>query len=329
MALAALAAVLGWFLTSKRAPAPTPKRVSALAIVPPGPALVVTVDVARLRGVALGRTLLGRGLAELGGAACESALAANLDALALALPGDAAPESAAPDALALVGTGRFSGREVTSCAEARVRAAHGEPVRTTIGSFTSVRDRRRTAEVAARDGLLVVSEGLYLRELIDAADTTRADGTPAEHERDELHAELRRVVGQGAPIIATLALPPGWLGRALADPNADLSPLATIRSAAFRANVTRGIDVSGLVACDGAEPCARLERFFVAARSDLSALWPEAAPLLAHLTLTRSGARIDFSAQLSADELTRVSVSAPSSAAPGPSTAPPPSLPAR
>lgn len=318
MAVVAIAALFGWFFTRKQPPARA-HGVNALAIVPPGPALVVSIDVARLRGVSTGRALLGRSLAELGGAPCESALATNVDQLALAMPGDGAPDRAASDALALIGTGHFSGTDVASCAEAHVRAAHGDPVRTPIGSFTSVRDRRKSGEVAARDGLLVVSEGLYLRELIDAADAPRRDGTPAEHERDELHAELRRVVGRGAPIIATLALPPGWLGHTLADPSADLSPLATIRSAAVRVDLADGIDLTGLLACDGNDACARLERFFGNARSDLATLWPEAAPLLAHLTLTRSAARLDFAAHLSSEDVGRLS-STPASSPPTPAT---------
>ena len=48
------------------------------------------------------------------------------DELTLALPGYAAREGAAPDALALIGSGRFSGGDVASCAEARVRSAHGD-----------------------------------------------------------------------------------------------------------------------------------------------------------------------------------------------------------
>jgi hypothetical protein len=311
VALVAVAAALGWYFTNQKRPMPQSKSVDGLAIVPPGPALVVTIDVARLRGMAAGRALLGRSLAELGDAACESTLAANVDELVLAMPGDGVPERTAPDALALIGSGHFRGKDVASCAEARVRAAHGDPVRTPIGSFTSVRDRRKSGEIAARDGLLVVSDGLYLRELIDAADGPRGDGTPAEHERDELHAELRRVVGRGAPIVATLALPPGWLGRTLADPSADLSPLATIRSAAVRANVTGSIDVTGLLACDGSDSCARLERFVGNARSDLATLWPEAVPLLAHLTLTRSAARIDFSARLSPEDVNGLFAPAP------------------
>jgi len=315
LALVAVAAPLGWFCAKGRAIAPQPRVQHALAIVPPGPALVVTLDLARLREQAAGRALLGRSLAGIGNGACESKLAEDVDELALAMPGDAAPERPNPDELALVGTGRFLGRDVASCAEARVSAAHGDPVRTTIGSFTSVRDRKKTGEVAARDGLLVVSDGLYLRELIDAADGTRAEGTPAERARDELHAELRRVVGAGAPIIATLALPPGWLARTLADPSADLSPLATIRSAAVRVNVDTGIDVAGVLACDGIDPCARLERFFGTARSDFSAASPDAAALFGRLALVRHDARIDFTAHLTPDDLQPIAAAAPSATA--------------
>jgi hypothetical protein len=316
VALAVVAAAVVWFFARSPAVERLPS-VHPLAIVPPGPALVVSVDLARLRAARSGQALLGRSLAEIAGGRCESALASDTDELALAMPGDTAQDHASPDALALIGAGRFLGSVVATCAEEHIRARHGDPVRTTIGTFVSVRDRRQAGEIAARDGLLIVSEGLYLRSLIDAADGPRVDGTPAERERDQLHAELRRVVGRGAPIIATLVLPAGWLGHALADPTADLSPLATIRSAALRADVTDALDVTAVVTCDSSEACVRLEHFLGAARTDMAAEWPDAAALLARVTLARTETRLDLTAHWTPEDVRRLTATpAPRASAP-------------
>jgi hypothetical protein len=286
------------------APKPAPA-LRPLAVVPPGPALVVSVDVRRLRATRAGEALLGKSIAELAGKTCESAVFADIDELVLALPGEAAG-AASPGALGLVASGHFAGANVVACAERRVRARGGEPMKTTIGSFASVRDRRHVGEIAARDGLLVVSDGSYLRDLLDAADGHRADGTPAERERDQLHAEFRRVVGRGAPIVATLALPEGWLARTLADPEAELSPLATLRTAALRADVNAEVDVAGVIGCRDADGCERLERFFGAARADLATLLPGSAELLNRLELRRENARLELTARASTAELAKL-----------------------
>lgn len=271
-----------------------------LAIVPPGPAFVLTLDVARLRGAKAGEALVGRGLAELKGDACEKALFYAVDALALAVPAGRKLEQPGSDSLAVIATGRFLASAVADCAERGIRARHAEPVRTTIGTFVSVRSRNRAGEVATRDGLLVLSEGTYLRELLDAAEGRRAEGSPEERERDRLHAELRRVVGKGAPVIASLALPERWLDTALGDPEAARSPLATMRSAALRAELSSDVELAGLVACDGAERCARLERFLSDARSDLGPRWVE------RVALGRKDTRLDVSARLAPDDLAKL-----------------------
>jgi hypothetical protein len=287
---------------SEDAPKPPPE-LRPLAVIPPGPALVVSVDVKRLRATRSGQVLLGKGLAALAGAACESTLAADLDELALAMPAGDALGGLNSDALALVADGRFLGAGVVACAETRIGARGGEPVKTTIGSFTSVRARRHSGEIVARDGLLVVSDGSYLRDLIDAADVKRTDGTPAERERDALHTELRRVVGRGAPIIATLVLPEGWLAHALADPATELSPLARIRTAALRAELTDHVAIAGIIGTESAEASARLERFFDGARTDLTTLFPASTELFARVHFERHDARIDFNATLTDADL--------------------------
>jgi hypothetical protein len=261
---------------------------------------VLTLDLARLRAAKAGVALVGRGLAELKGDACEKTLFYDVDTLALAVPADRKLEQPGSDSFAIIASGRFLGSAVADCAERGIRARQGDPVRTTIGSFSSVRARNRAGEVAARDGLLVLSDGSYLRELLDAAEGHRAEGTPEERERDRLHAELRRAFGLRAPVIASLALPAHWLKTALGDPEAELSPLATIRSAALRADVTSDIDLAGLIACDATERCAELERFLLKVRGDLGPRW---AP---RLSLTRKDARLDFAARLAPDDLARL-----------------------
>src|SRR5206468_2100558 len=149
---------------------------------------------------------------------CEASLLGEIDELAFAMPSETGADTASGDTFALIAAGRFTAANVGACAEARIRTRGGNPLKTTLGSFTSLREQNRAGELAVRDGLFVLSNGAYLRELIDATDGHRADGTPAEHQRDELHVELRRVTGRGAPVIATLVLPPGWLSRTLADP---------------------------------------------------------------------------------------------------------------
>jgi len=287
-----------------------------LAIVPPGPALVLSVDLARLRAAKAGQSLLGRGLTALQGDACEKILLHDVDELVLAIPSEQRLERASPDAFALIAAGRFLGQSAADCAERGIAARQGQPVRSTIGGFTSIRDRRRAGEVAARDGLLVVSDGEYLRELLDGAEGRRAEGSPEERERDRLHAELRRSFGRDAPFVLTLALPDGWLERVLGDRTAERSPLATLRSAALRAQIGADIELSGLVACDDPQRCEALERFLNDARRDLrTLLGPDAARALDGITLSRKDARLELSARLRAEDVTKL---APVDSARGP-----------
>ncbi len=304
-AVFALLVVLGGVLVAHRhatLPSAAPA-LHPLAVVPAGPALLVSVDVARLRKTRAGAAFVAKSLAAVAPKPCEASLLGEIDELAFAMPSETGADTASSDTFALIATGRFTAATVSACAEARIRTRGANALETTLGSFTSVRDRSRAGELAVRDGLFVLSNGAYLRELIDAADGHRADGTPAEHERDELHVELRRVTGHGAPVIATLVLPRGWLSRTLADPTAEQSPLATIRTAALRADVTDQVDVAGLVGCETAAACEHLERFIANARSDLATFAPGLAEMLARVRFVRTGARLALEAHVSEAEL--------------------------
>jgi hypothetical protein len=310
LALAAAWAGVVWQANRPEGAAAT--RVRALAVVPAGPVFVLSVDVARLRASGAGQALVGRSVAGLAAKACENVIAQGSDELVVALPAGSDGTRPGLDSLALIVSGTFRGSAVATCAEERVRARGGDPVRTALGSFVSVRARRQPAEVVARDGLLIVSEGAYLRTLVDVADGHRADGSEAERERDLVHAELRRVLGRGAPVIATLVLPSGWPRAVLAEPAAELSPLSAVRSAALRAELGTEIELSGLIVCDASASCEHLVRFLGNARADLGNLLPpDAATLLGRLAFTRKDARIDFSAQLRAEDVAKLAPVAP------------------
>src|SRR4030095_65120 len=88
-----------------------------------------------------------------------------------------------PNAVAIVATGRFTGKAAADAAVERIRKRGGDPSRTALGSFESVRDLRGTGEVAARDDLIVLSDGAYLRAIIAAAEGHRAGGNEAHRAR--------------------------------------------------------------------------------------------------------------------------------------------------
>jgi hypothetical protein len=296
-----------WFV--QRGPAlrssfETPK---PLAVVPAGPAFVLSVDLARLRrapaGVELARMAAERLNAV--GKRCGFDPLRDIDDIVLAIAGEVArpsePGRAPSEPIALIAAGRFVGPVVADCIVRETQERGGDPVRTTIGSFASVRDRKTAGEIAVRNGLYVLGEGPYLRSVLDAAEGHRPDGTPAERNRDKLHAELRRSFGRQAPIIATLILPQGWLERLVGEPNSERSPFDRVRSAALRVDVNERVEVRALLLCEKAEDAARLERFLIGARAELGpALGPELAQRLAEVQVERRGERLELAGTLGA-----------------------------
>jgi hypothetical protein len=306
-----------WLLqrgTALRPSVPLPK---PLAVVPAGPAFVLTLDLARLRKTPTGLELARAGAERLeqSGKTCGFEPLRDVDEIVVVVPADAKldAEGAVPsETVAVIAGGRFVGPVVADCVARQIAARGGEPVRTTIGAFASVRDRKRAGEIAVRNGLLVLSDGRYLRSILDAAAGHRSEGSEAERVRDRLHSELRRTFGAGAPIIATVTLPEGWLAQALADPEAERSPLASIRSAALSANVSDRVELRALFACAQANDCDAVERFLKQARSDLSqVLGPEIAQRIAELRLERAAERITLTGTLDAAQVKALFSSTP------------------
>jgi hypothetical protein len=125
------------------------------------------------------------------------------------------------------------------------------------------------------------------------------------------------VVGRGAPVIATLALESGWLTRAMGDPAAEQSPIATLRSAAVRVEMGEELGVEGLVTCDTSASGERFEHFLADARGAMTELVPpEGVGLLERVTLRREGARVDFSARFAPGDVTKLWPASASSARP-------------
>lgn len=267
LALLAAIGAIGYFVPhTKPAPLATPLR-KPLEIVPPGAAFVLSADLKTLRENPLARRLFAERLRSVAAAppGCGLDPVNDLDELVIAVP-NASPlprdleRPFASGALAVIGSGRFRASAVADCAAAAIRARAGDPVHTPIGSFLGVRDRKGgDAEIVARDGLLVVSEGSYLRAVLDAADGKGADGSELERTRDRLHAELRRRLGDETPLRATLSLPAGWLEQTLADPAASASPISKLRSAAVGVKLGASVTLDGLLASETAADATALE----------------------------------------------------------------------
>lgn len=257
-----------------------------LEIVPPGAAFVLSADLVALRKNELARRVFAERLRSLAAAprGCGLDPVNDLDEIVVAVPNASAlgrelSQPFASGALAVLASGRFRAGAVVRCAEAAIRTRGGDPVRTPIGSFVGVRDRKRgAAEIVARDGLLFVSEGTYLRALLDAADGHGEKGSDLERTRDRLHGELRRRLGENTPVRATLSLLPGWLEQALGEPEAGASPLSKLRSAAIGIELGRALSVRGLLVSETAADSAALEELLrsLARDAKLGAVWMRA-----------------------------------------------------
>ena len=289
---------------------------SPLSILPPDSAFVLSVDVR-----ALARTPLGAFLAErLGRTAGASKLSQScgfdpltrLDQLALAVPSANLAVQEQPQDFGIVASGRFSGAEISQCAKAAIAQRGGEPVQSKLGSFDSVRDRKASSgEIAAKDGLVVVSDGDYFRKLLDSAEGKGSAGRrdPSDLRNDDVrdvrHAELRRTLGP-APLLATWLLGEGWLERVTGgETSARLSALSALRTVGARIDVERTAQVLVLLECDDSKGAARISSWLGELRSSLEMLPldPALVRLATRIAVSQSGASLRLSLELSEAEL--------------------------
>ena len=276
--IAAIAFVIGLvrLLPASRASAP------ALAMIPPGPAFVLTLDVAQLKQSQL-ENLLRKHFSELGGLGqrCGFEPVQYVKDLAIAVPGAGNTlDALGIDDFGVVAMGPMSRSKVLRCAEHSIVDRKGEPVQTRIGKFSTIRDQRKKGgELAIRDGgPLILSGGNYFRELLDAAESSRP-GSGAAASRDALHAELRQKLGRSAPLLMSWVLPQNWTERFVPGHEARLSPLTEIRAvglaATFRPNPERGAmpapSVDAILACGSSAGCSNVAAFLEELQRDLNA----------------------------------------------------------
>jgi hypothetical protein len=234
--LVAAVAVAGWAFglhqgaSQATAGAVSGHRLTPLSLIPRGSAFVLTADLPELVRAPVGKLLALR-LGHFGDAGDLTTLCGfdpltRLDQLALAVPSATLGAQDHPEDFGIVASGRFSAAEIMRCASGAITAHQGEAVQSKLGSFSSVRDHKHSGgEVAAKDGLLLVSGGNYFRELLDAAEGNTPQAPPDA--RDARHTELRRALG-AAPLVASWVLGEGWFTRVAGEEqDARLSPLAT------------------------------------------------------------------------------------------------------
>ena len=281
---------------------------SPLALIPPGSAFILSVDVRALASAPLGAFIAER----LGRSAGASKLAETcgfdpllrLDQLALSIPTANLAADAHPD-FGVIANGRFTAAEITRCASIAINARGGEAVRSKLDSFETVRDRNGSSgEIAAKDGLVVVSGGSYFRELLNSAEGGLGNLTQRSA-RGLQHAELRRALG-GGPLLATWLLGEGWFERvAGSDVNARLSPLSALKQLGARVNVAETAQLSVLLECTDSAGAERIATLLHELQSSLDALPldPALRAIAKRITLSQREARLSLELALNRAEL--------------------------
>ena len=254
--------------------------------VPEGPALLVTLDVTAL-GTSAARLLLQSGgdsllgLRELCG--FEPLLA--LRQVALAVPPSAG--QATPD-FALIAQTTLESEPALRCAEAVIRKRGGDPARSRLGAFESVRDRKKPlGEVALRaDGLFVLSGGEYFRAVVDAASGARSNDDAARL-RSAVHAKVRGNLGRHQIVLS--ALP------------SDALALPGVQALGIGLDIGREVDLRGALYCASVDACRAAQAWLAGVLGD-AAKRPELA-WVAGVRSVQRGAELDVSGRLSSEQL--------------------------
>jgi len=230
----------------------------ALAYVPAGAQVVITVDVARLRETTLGSVLAvrGRELPQVGKIEpiCGFDPTERIDSLLVSVPSAADGDSDSGE-VGIVVFGDFSASRIVSCAGAVIGHRGGESAVTRIGTFTTVRDRRDAAsgEVAIRDGgPAILGGGSYFRDLLDVADA-RGKSVASTG----VHAALRHAVDPTSDGAVVTTWIPNPRRPALADESGG-QRWAALRGLALRVDVQPEIDLELLLVCSPEMGCKDL-----------------------------------------------------------------------
>jgi hypothetical protein len=289
------------------------RRIHPLSLVPAGPVLLATLDLVRLRRSDAGLLFEQADLSGLFGRSktCGFDPLRDLDLAVLSVAERSAETAedagASPDgdsaSVALLATGRFAKATIVACAESRIRGRGGEPRRIGSGRFTIVRDPRALTEVATEDGLFAVSDGPYLKSILERAHGRETAGNETARLRDRMHVELRRTFGRGAPFMATSIVPGDFLSRSFG-PEAARSPLASIRSAGLRVEPRERLVVGAFLGCATAPGCDDVAAFLDDTRRSLTPILDaRLARILDGVKLEHEGQRIELSTELGPSEL--------------------------
>jgi len=297
--------------THGRALSSATREPSPLELIPPGSAFVLSADLRSFARAPLGAFIAQR-LERSAGAnklqdLCGFDPLLRLDRLALAVPSANFGAREQPEDFGIIASGRFRAEELTRCASAGISARSDEPIQTKIGRFDSVRSHKPNGgEIAAKDGLVIVSGGSYFRELLDSAERGQRHSKPDA--RDARHTELRRALGPGA-LLATWLLGEGWFERvAGSETNARLSPLSALESVGLRIDFKRTAELLLLLECADGEGAARISNLLDELRSSLAMfpLDPALVELAKRITVNRAGARLKLELELNQAELSPV-----------------------
>jgi len=236
--------------------------------------VVATFEVPALRKTELGARWLGAGrrIPGLGSVSqiCGSDPMAALTELALAIPAKGRDGT-----FGVYAIGSFRTEELSSCARQLIERRGGRPVISPAGSFRVIRDANgelSDPELAiSSDGLVVLSEGPYVRASIDAAERRIPS---VQHSRP--HRKLRRAVGPGT-VVATVVLTPEQrqtIVEELARRGVRDSPFASVNAAAASIRLlSRAVSVHVSMFCDRPEACREAGSIIEAARRNRARDW--------------------------------------------------------
>jgi hypothetical protein len=281
----AVVAAVGLIGRARQPRLPRPERAASndpLLLVPPGPRLLISADVASLMAVA------ASDLARLGGdqllglrQTCGFEPMLSLRRAVFAMPfggGD----------FALIADTSIEQERGLRCAELVIQKRGGSAGRAKLGAFTSVRDLSKPlGEVAMRsDGLFVLSGGAYFREVMDAA-----SGTVKVDEAGKLRTRLHRSVRD--------KLGPAQLELTLL-PEAS-SVLRGVVAVGLALQIQSDVALRGLVACVSAPACSQAREVIESTKTELAR--EPGLSGLASLRVDERGDRLELSARLPREQL--------------------------